>query len=231
MVIESLGSETKVTDKVSLDGKSAIKFAIWLAVVGVLGLYTSYLTFIQQSLGVLSLLLSYLTLVIFAWGLPNFIRIQPALFGLTNRKRRRLPKLSLSPRLMLILIIAFGLFLIQVAYGLVMNTILSGRVVYDVLSLVVAVEGVLLGLLSLSPERREPDNSQRVAGLAFISFTAILISISTIIFAEAVPSIAISILSIFFLMSVWLFAVVVIGYAEIIMRTPSTEGSSRPKLG
>ena len=173
-----------MTDKLTLDGKQVIKFVIWLAVVGVLGLYTSYLTFIQRSLGVVSLLLSYLTLVIFAWGFPDFIGIEAALFGLTKRKRRRLPKLSLSPRLMLILIIAFGLFLIQVAYGLVMNSIVSGRVVYDVLSLVVAVEGVLLGLLFLSPERREPENSQRVAGLAFISFTAILISLSTIIFAE-----------------------------------------------
>src|SRR6266704_5084980 len=215
----------------SLTVKRAIIFVIWLAVVGVLGLYTSYLTFVEGRLGVLSLLLSYLTLVIFAWGLPEFIRIERALFGLSNRKPRRLPKLSLSPRLMLILIIAFGLFLIQVAYGLVMNSILSGKVVYDVLSVVVAVEGVLLGLLSLSPERRDPDNSQRVAGLAFITFIAILISLSTIIFAETSQSIDVGILSIFFLMSVWLFAVVVITYAAMIMRTPRREGSSGPTVG
>ncbi len=215
----------------SLTVKRAIKFVIWLAVVGVLGLYTSYLTFVQGRLGVLSLLLSYLTLVIFAWGFPDLIRIEAALFGLTDRKRGRLPKLSLSPRLMLILIIAFGLFLIQVAYGLVMNSILSGKVVYGVLSVVVAVEGVLLGLLSLSPERRDPDNSQRVAGLAFITFIAILISLSTIIFAETTQPIVISTLSIFFLTSVWLFAVVVITYAAMIMRTPRAEGSSGPTVG
>jgi hypothetical protein len=81
--------------------------------------------------------------------------------------------------------------------------------------------------LSLSPERREEGKSGKIAGLAFLTFTGILLALATIIFAEANPAIRADVLSGLFVTCVWLFAIVVVVYAGIIMDTGPRNGSTQ----
>lgn len=126
----------------------------------------------------------------------------------------------------LLSVYTFILFITAIAYVLTLPP-LTGQVIYNVVGTLVTVQGLLLGLLSIStiPLANKP---HRLKGLVASTISSILVSVATIMTGQVSTPIPQYVLTGLFLVSVAGFSIVVGVYSWLIIETrtaPSLEKS------
>jgi hypothetical protein len=120
---------------------------------------------------------------------------------------------------MLLIVVGFEIFLIDLAYTVTLAYPANGMIVYNLVSILITIEGLLLGLLSLSIFTGRSLGSSRPSFLAVLTIFAVLFSFGTIMLAEINTQPYSWVLPNFFLVDVGLFILVVAVYSWALVET------------
>lgn len=139
------------------------------------------------------------------------------------RVTEEIPRVPLRNRLptynnfILLSVYTFILFVTAIAYVLTLPP-LTGQVIYNVVSTLVTVQGLLLGLLGISAIQIA-NRPGRLKGLVALTISSILVSVASIMIGEVSTPIPQYVLTSFFLVSVSGFSLVVGVYSWLIIET------------
>jgi len=134
-------------------------------------------------------------------------------------EKRRRPTFN---HFILFSIVTFDLFLLVPAYVVSLPSLAQGTV-YNILTTLVTVQGILLGLLGVSALQLTGD-SRILKPLVGLTIISILVSVSAVMFGEASTIIPQTVLAGFFLVAVIFFTAVVGVYSWFILETRASQG-------
>jgi hypothetical protein len=122
-------------------------------------------------------------------------------------------------------VFTFILFILVLAYIVSLPT-LTGQVIYNVVSILVTIQGLLLGLLGVSAI---PFASKlgRLKALVALTISSILISVAAIMIGEVSAPVPQDVLAAFFLVSVTGFSIVVGIYSWLILEARAASTSDK----
>jgi hypothetical protein len=127
---------------------------------------------------------------------------------------------ELLPSNMLIFLPVFAVevYLVGLAYAVTLAYPGNGAIVYQIVSVLVTIEGLLLGLLSLSVFTANQADRRAPPYLAVLTIFSVLFSLATIMLAELSAQLVSWVLPAFFLSDVFVFVLVGAAYSWFLVK-------------